>query len=34
MNCPNTDHTSVVNAAGQCPSQDRIYATDNIGNIN
>lgn len=34
MNCPETDHTSVVNVAGQCPSHYRIYATDNIENIN
>ena len=34
MNCPNTGNTSAVSVAGQCTSQDCIYATDNIGNTN
>lgn len=34
MNCPNTDHTSAANVAGQCTSLYLIIATDNIGNTN
>ena len=32
MTFPSIGNTSVVNVVGQCTSQDRIYATDNIGN--
>ena len=31
---PSIGNTSVVSVAGQCMSQDRIYATDNTENIN
>lgn len=34
MNLPNIGKISVVNVAGQCTSQHRIYATDNTENIN
>ena len=34
MTFPSIGNTSVVSVAGQCPSQDRIYEMDNIGNIN
>ena len=34
MTFPSIGNTSVANVAGQCTNQDRIYATDNIGNIN
>ena len=34
MNCPNTDHTSAANVAGQCTSLYRIFVTDNTENTN
>ena len=34
MNCPNTGNSSAVSVEGQCMNQHRIFATDNIGNIN